>query len=177
MTDMLKVQGSGLHSLVAAHLVTRRAYLDFLGAAGKPVPRPLTHSGLPASAVTWASQVDATEFCSWLGKREGGTYRLPSMAELGAFHALTGQEGLEVGMWPAAAERQALDCVSHDTCFCEWTCETEELPVYGTDQVRVLGSIFYPPWMREGNNVAHVQAHMLATEGYSWISFRVARDG
>jgi hypothetical protein len=177
MTDMLKVQGVGFRSVVTAQLVTRRAFLGYLEAAGRPVPPPLTRSGAPANAVTWASQVEAAEFCAWLGKHEGGRYRLPSIAELVAFHALAGQERLEVGAWPADVERQAPDCVAHNSCFCEWTCETEEVPVYGTDQVRVLGSIFYPPWLREGNSVVHVQAHMLATEGYSWISFRVAQDG
>jgi len=177
MTDMLKVQDAGFRSLVAAQLVTRRVYIGFLQAAGRRVPPPLTRSGSPANAVTWASQVEAAEFCAWLGKQEGGQYRLPSMAELAAFHNQAGQEGLEVGVWPADAERQAPDCVAHDACFCEWTCETEEVPVYGTDQVRVLGSIFYPPWLREGSNVVHVQAHMLATEGYSFVSFRVAQDG
>ena len=174
---MLEVQDAGFRSLVAAQLVTRRVYIGFLQAAGRRVPPPLTRSGSPANAVTWASQVEAAEFCAWLGKQEGGQYRLPSMAELGTFHNQAGQEGLEVGVWPADAERQAPDCVAHDACFCEWTCETEEVPVYGTDQVRVLGSIFSPPWLREGSNVVHVQAHMLATEGYSFVSFRVAQDG
>jgi hypothetical protein len=176
MTDMLKVQGEGFRSLVAAQLVTRRAFIGFLQAAGRPVPPPLTHSGSPANAVTWASQVEAAEYCAWLGKREGKPYRLPSVAELIAFHYEAEQEGLEAGVWPAAAGRAVPDCVAHDSCFCEWTCETEEVPIYGTDRVRVLGSLFYPPWLREGNNVVHVQAHMLATEGYSWISFRVAQD-
>jgi hypothetical protein len=177
MTEMIRVQGAGFRSLVAAQLVSRRSFVAYLQAAGKATPPPLTRSGSPASAITWASQVDAAAFCAWLGKQEGGQYRLPSMAELGAFHALAGQENLDAGSWPAEVERRALDCVSHNTCFCEWSCETEELPVYGTSEVRVLGSIFYPPWLREVNNVAHVQAHMLATEGYSWISFRVAQDG
>jgi hypothetical protein len=177
MTDMLKVQGADFRSLVGAQLVTRRAYIGFLQAAGRPVPPPLTRSGSPANAVTWAPQVEAAEFCAWLGKQEGGQYRLPSVAELVAFHREAEQKGLEVGVWPADAEREAPDCVAHDSCFCEWTCETEEVPIYGTDQVRVLGSIFYPPWLREENNVVHVQAHLLATEGYSWISFRVAQDG
>ncbi len=173
---MLRVQGTAFRSLVGAQMVTRRAYVEYLEAAGRPVPRQLTHSGSPANPVTWASQVEATEFCDWLGKREGGRYRLPSVAELIAFHYEAEQKHLEVGVWPADAEREVPDCVAHDSCLCEWTCETEEVPIYGTDRVRVLGSIFYPPWLREGNNVIRVQGHMLATEGYSWISFRVAED-
>jgi hypothetical protein len=177
MTEMLKVQGAGFRSLIAAQMVTRHAYLGFLEAAGRPIPPQLAHSGSVAGAVTWVSQAEAAEFCAWLGKREGGQYRLPSMAELGALHALAGQESLEADLWPADVERQALDCEESNACVCEWTGETEEVPIYGTAEVRVLGSIFYPPWLRAGDNVAHVEAHMLASEGYSWIGFRIAQNG
>jgi hypothetical protein len=177
MTELLKVQGAGFRSLVAAQMVTRRAYIGFLEAAGRPIPPQLTRSGSVAGAAAWVSQVEAAEFCAWLGKREGGQYRLPSVAELGALHALAEQESLGVGLWPADVERQALDCTKSNACICEWTRETEEVPIYGTGEVRVLGSIFYPPWLRAGNNVAHVQAHMLASEGYSWIGFRIAQNG
>ena len=46
----------------------------------------------------------------------------------------------------------------------------------GEARTRVLGSVFYPPWLREGPNATHAQAYLLASEGYSFITFRAARD-
>jgi formylglycine-generating enzyme required for sulfatase activity len=173
---MVQVRGANFRTLVAAQLVARKSYISFLQAAGRGVPPPLARTAPGVTAVTWASQTDAMDYCRWLGKQEGHAYRLPSTAELVAFYAGAEAEGVSPGIWPADAERQAPDCVAHDACFCEWTCESEEAPIYGTNRVRVMGSIFYPPWLREGANASHVEAHMLATEGYSFISFRVAED-
>ena len=61
------------------------------------------------------------------------------------------------------------------TYLCEWTQETEELPQLGGDAPgRSLGSVLYPPWVRQGNNASHAQAYLAATEGYSSVTFRLA---
>ena len=108
-------------------------------------------------------------------QREGQPYRLPGIGELVEFYSDAASEGVTPGIWQADAERNPPDCVAHDSCFSEWTRETLEEPVYGTGIVRVSGSIFYPPWLREGT-ITHIQAHMLASEGYSFISFRIPHD-
>ena len=60
--------------------------------------------------------------------------------------------------------------------LCEWTAETETVEQPAGRPAHVLGSIFYPPWLREGSTGMHAQAHLLATEGYSFVTFRVAYD-
>ena len=173
---MVAVEGQDIHALVAPALVSRRSYVTYLHASGREVPPQLARLGAGPGSVTWVSQVDAAAYCSWLGAREGQPYRLPGIGELVEFYSDAASEGVTPGIWQADAERNPPDCVAHDSCFSEWTRETLEEPVYGTGIVRVLGSIFYPPWLREGANASHIQAHMLASEGYSFISFRIARD-
>ena len=60
--------------------------------------------------------------------------------------------------------------------LCEWTQETEVIEQAGDHAPRVLGSIFYPPWLREGNAPGHAQAHLAADEGYSFVTFRLVYD-
>jgi hypothetical protein len=176
MADMIVVKGRDVQAQVCAELVTRRSFLAYLTVTGEPVPAQLARLNGRAGPATWVSQISAAQYCQWLGRQQGQPFRLPKVSELVEFYSAAAMEGVTENLWPAYAERLPADCVARDACVCEWTQETQEVSMIGFDQGRTLGSIFYPPWLREGANATHIQAHMLATEGYSFVSFRVARD-
>ena len=177
MQEMISLNGPGVRAMTAIHPISRVAYIAYLRTTGQPIPPSLARPEGPGKPATCVSQVEADEYCRWLGKQEGQPYRLPSMAELLQLYGTAATEGTSGDIWPAdAAPSTVPQGLAHNTYYCEWTCETQEIPQYGRDSVRVLGSVFYPPWLREGSNMLHAQAHMLATEGYSFITFRVSRD-
>jgi len=177
MREMIELSTQALRVLVATHAVTGSEYRLWLRCIGRPAPASMPGAETPAAPVTNVSQVDATACCEWLGAREGRAYRLPKMAELLELASEDAAEGVDPEIWPHHhGNRPEVRGGMKPMYFCEWTLETEEQTSYGSGQVRVLGSIFYPPWLREGNNSTQVQAHLLATAGYSFITFRVACD-
>jgi hypothetical protein len=173
MTELIKPPGLAGRAQVATALVTVASYKAYLHELGRPLPRSLTRGGSPSRPVAYVSQVDAAAYCQWLGRQEGAPYRLPSMAELMALYSTT-EDSMPEG-WPALMEERDPACGEHG-CFCEWTCETETMLSYDGGASRLLGSIFYPPWLRPGSSAIHAQARVLATDGYSFVSFRVATD-
>ncbi len=178
MSDTISVTEHGAHAVLAAHPVTRQSYKAYLHTLGLPIPPSLAQADNPANPVTYVSQVDALAYCRWLGGREGYPYRLPTMAELLELADDASQDGISPEVWPHLhGNRPELRGGMKEMFLCEWTMETESVsPPGAPDRVRVLGSIFYPPWLREGSNAVHAQANLLATEGYSFVTFRVARD-
>jgi len=60
--------------------------------------------------------------------------------------------------------------------LCEWTREVEETGPE-RDRERVMARIFYPPWLREGGNPLHAHAALLASESFSFVTFRVSYEG
>jgi hypothetical protein len=175
MTELIKPPGLAGQALVAPTLITQAAYKVYLRELGRPLPPSLTRGGgSPNRPATYVSQIDAVAYCQWLGRQEGHAYRLPSMAELMALYSRvedTGPEG-----WSALTTHNNPVSDEHG-CHCEWTCETETMLSYDGGESRILGSIFYPPWLREGSNAIHAQARMSATDGFSFVGFRVACDG
>jgi hypothetical protein len=167
----------GAHEVVAAHPVTRQEYKAYLAAVGKPVPPALARGDNSSATVTYVSQADATEYCRWLSAKQGRRYRLPTMAELHELADQITQEGIDLEVWPHTHQpHPELRGGMKPTYLCEWTQETEELPRIGNTPARILGSVFYPPWVRQGSNATHAQAHLAASEGYSFVTFRVACD-
>lgn len=176
MPELLTLRGHGVHALVASRAVTRIEYKEYLRVAGLPAPPQLARSEAQGGPVIWVSQIDAAAYCRWLGQKEGQPYRLPTMAELLELAGESNLEGVSAEIWPHEhGNRPELRGGMKEMYLCEWTSETEV--VRGPSQMgeRVLGSIFYPPWLRPGNNAVQVQAHFPATEGYSFVTFRVAR--
>ena len=179
MDEFIHLSIQGEHIELAAHPVTRYAYRTYLTACHMPIPPFMSHGDGPASPVTYVSQTGAVAYCDWLSAREGRRYRLPTMHELvelaaGAVHEVPGAE-----IWPHLhGNRPELRGGLKEVFLCEWTNETEMLTQFDAARApRLLATVFYPPWLREGSNASHVQAELLATEGYSFITFRVVRDG
>jgi hypothetical protein len=176
MRELIEVHGPGVAVALAEHPVTRSEYRTYLRAAGQARPAPLAPDERLSDPVTYVSQTDAIAFCRWLGSQEGRAYRLPTMAELAELARDVTDEGVSPEVWPHHhGPRPELRGGMKPTYLCEWTQETETLEQPG-GRTRVLGSIFYPPWLRHGPNASHLHAGLLATEGYSFVTFRLASD-
>lgn len=177
MEDTITLNEPGLHGVIAAHPVNRENYKRYLREAGQPVPPVLARPEPPTNPITYVSQVDALVYCRWLSTQQGHAYRLPTMAELQELARETADEGISPDFWPHThGQLSELRGGLKPVFLCEWTLETETLELPGGRPARVLGSIFYPPWLREGPNATHAQACILASEGYSFVTFRVAYD-
>jgi hypothetical protein len=174
MRDVIEVRGPGVKVLLGAHPVTCAEYRSYLRAIGRP---PQQHRGEvePSSEpVTGVSQEEALAFCGWAGPLEQRAYRLPTMAELSELMDETPAGGVSQEVWPHHHEQRAeLRGGFRPAYLCEWTSETETVRL-PAGSVRVLGSVFYPPWLRHGPNACHLQACLLASEGYPFVTFRLA---
>lgn len=171
----IELDQHGVHALLATHPVERGVYKAYLRDAGLPTPPPLARIGPPMAPVTDVSHVDAVAYCEWLGRREGRTYRLPTVAELLELAAEAEEEGISDEVWPhQRGHRFEVRGGMKEMFLCEWTCETEETPAQPGQPSRTLGSIFYPPWLRHQSHSYHAQAHLAATEGFSFVTFRLA---
>ncbi len=176
-TELLTIDKGGLHALLAHAPVTRAAFKEFLRDTGQKLPPSLAEPGAASAPVTRISQHDALAYCRWAGSREGRTYRLPAMAELEQLYSEDAADGVSLEIWGhTAGHTPEVRGGLKEVFLCEWTTETEEMPQPGERPPRILGSIFYPPWLRHGNNAAHAQAYLAATEGYSFVTFRLACD-
>jgi hypothetical protein len=177
MDDTITLQGEGYHSVLATHPVTRESYKQFLHDSGRAVPRALAQTESGSRSVTYVSQVDAFAYCNWQGKRDGRAYRLPAVCELQELADELGQQGATSDVWAHEhGERPEVVGGLKPVWLCEWTQETEVIGQAGDHAPRVLGSIFYPPWLREGNAPGRAQAHLAADEGYSFVTFRLVYD-
>ena len=176
--EFIEVEVSGRRVYVALHPVTVEEFCTFMDASGRPRPPRLRCGRSGSSPVVEVAQEDAAAYCRWLCRQEGRACRLPSIAELQTLMEDAQADDLDFGVWPTEAGRMpALRGGLKPVCLCEWTCETLEVPRSDGRHARALASIFYPPWLREGNNVMHVHASVSASEGYSFVTFRVACDG
>jgi hypothetical protein len=177
MQDTITLAEHGFRAVLAAHPVTRESYKQFLRDTGQPTPPALTRPEPASNPVTYVSQVDALAYCRWFSGRGGHAYRLPTMGELQEVAGESTDEGISPDFWPHTHGRLIeLRGGLKPVYLCEWTLETETIEQPSGRPPRVLGSIFYPPWLREGPNATHAEAHLLATEGYSFVTFRVAYD-
>jgi hypothetical protein len=173
--DTIALDLRGQRAVVAAQPITRQQYRMYLAAAGKPAPAPRAMGERSAAPVTYVSQLDALEYCRWLGAKEGRRYRLPVMAELEAMADEIAQEGIDLKVWPYMHQPylEYRDSIKL-TYLCEWTQETDELPrIWSAASACVLCSVFYPPWARSSSNASRTQAHLAASERYSFVTFRV----
>lgn len=181
MTELKTLHGHGVHCMIALQPVTRESYKRYLREAGQPMPRALAQPGSGASPVIYISQTSARKYCDWLSVQEGRRYRLPSMAELLLLYSEEPEQAVfGPDLWPLQPDnltgvrnRGSSGGLSH-VLLCEWSNETEEIPQPDHRPARLLGNIFYPPWLREG--VSLTQAYLQASEGYSFVTFRVAAD-
>jgi hypothetical protein len=177
MDDTIILQGEGYHSVLATHPVTRESYKQFLHDSGRAVPHALALAEPGSRPVTYVSQVDALAYCHWQGKRDGRAYRLPAVCELQELADELGQQGAVSDVWAHEhGERPEVIGGLKPVWLCEWTQETEVIEQAGDHAPRVLGSIFYPPWLREGSTPGHAQAHLAADQGYSFVTFRLVYD-
>jgi hypothetical protein len=177
MDDIITLDEHGFRSALAARPVTREGYRAFLRDTGRPLPHVHTQSRPPADPITDVSQVDAAAYCRWLGARQGRACRLPTMAELTELHSELAEHDLGPEAWPHMHGHMSEVLGGLKPIWlCEWTAETAAIEQPAGRPPRILGSLFYPPWLREGSNTVHAQAHLLATEGYSFVTFRVAYE-
>jgi hypothetical protein len=176
MREMIEVRAPGVAASLSEHPVTRAEYRAYLRAAGSAHPAPLAPDERLSDPVTYVSQTEAVAYCAWLSAQEGRAYRLPKMAELTELAGDAAAEGISPEIWPHHHEqRPELRGGMKPIYLCEWTQEIEAVaqPGGGT---RVLGSVFYPPWLRHGPNASHLQACLLGGDGYSFVTFRLAAD-
>jgi Sulfatase-modifying factor enzyme 1 len=177
LDDTITLDEHGFRSALAARPVTRESYLRYLHEAGQPIPHVLTRSAPATDPITYVSQVDATAYCRWLSARQARDCRLPSMPELEELNRELAEHDQGPDAWPHTHGTMPEVMGGLKPVFlCEWTAETETMAQPAGRPARVLGSIFYPPWLRAGGNTVHAQAHLLATDGYSFVTFRVAYD-
>jgi formylglycine-generating enzyme required for sulfatase activity len=171
----VKVEGAGFRTLLAPYPVRQAEFEAFARAVGLVWRHGREASERPNAPVTRVSRTNAIAYCEWRTAREGVAFRLPAMAELNALVIALGAAEADPEMW-SEENRHTAGLVGGLKAhyLCEWTRETEEIERRG-EPPRVLGSIFYPPWMREGQNHTHAQAHLLASDGYSFVTFRLAR--
>jgi hypothetical protein len=178
MLEMIALRGHGAASplvSLAAQPVCRAEFAAYLHATGRPLPAGFTPGGDSRAPVTHVSQVDAAEYCRWLSAAQGPAYRLPRIAELHELADEITQEGISAELWPHFHQpHPAFRGGMKPTYLCEWTQETDEIPQAGGAAPRVLGSVFYPPWVRQSDHTAHAQAHLAANAGYSFVTFRLA---
>lgn len=178
MQELITISGHGVHVLLAKQPVSRGNYKQYLHNTGQPLPAVLARPEPPAAPIAYISQAAALDFCRWLGPQEGRRYRLPTMAELEELFSVDMTDGFSPELWAHhAGQRPELRGGLKQVYLCEWTAEIEEISQHGDRAPRRLGSIFYPPWLRGGNNAAHAHAALSASEGYSFVTFRVACDG
>ena len=176
MREMIEVRGAGVAVALAENTVTRAEYRTYLRAAGKANLPPLVQGERSSDPVTYISQAEAIAYCQWLSAQEGRAYRLPRMIELSELAGEAAAEGVSHEIWPHYLEqRPELRGGMKPTYLCEWTQEIETVP-QPDGRTRVLGSVFYPPWLRHGPNASHLQACLLASEGYSFVTFRLASN-
>jgi hypothetical protein len=184
--DFIEVTANFRTVHVSTHPVTLSEFRVFLEDAGRKVPNgvrraPASYAGGP-EPVVGVTQVDATAYCEWVCKRGARTCRLPSTDELDALmpHTTVTQRHGEVpdaGFWPH--EKGSLPEVRgglKPVFLCEWTRDIEE-ETAARDPERVMALIFYPPWLREGNNPLHAHAALLANQSYSFVTFRASYEG
>jgi formylglycine-generating enzyme required for sulfatase activity len=177
MDDTITLDEHGFRSVLAARPVTRESYRRYLHDTGQPLPRVLTQPAPPTDPITYVSQVDATTYCRWLSARQARDCRLPTMTELEELNSELAEHDQGPEAWPHTQGHLPEVIGGLKPVFlCEWTAETETVDQPAGRPARVLGSIFYPPWLREGSTGLHAQAHLLATEGYSFVTFRIAYD-
>jgi hypothetical protein len=167
MVELIKLKREGLADSVATRPVSLQEYRAFLRATGQPMPQELARVTNANEPVVYVSQVAGLEYCHWLGAQ----YRLPSVAELLALMGPAGLEGTSKEMWPHTRSQWVQRGATY---LCEWTRDSQTLPPASGGEPRVLASVFYPPWLRHGNSPKEIEAMMLASQGYSFVSFRVA---
>ncbi len=173
----IELDRRGTPVLLSTHPVTRGEYKDYLREIGRPIPPALARIAPLASPVADVSQVDAKAYCEWLTHHQGGEFRLPSVGELLELAQEAEAEGITSEVWPHhPGNRFEVRGGLHDMYLCEWTREVEEGPA-ALSNPRVLGSIFYPPWLRQDSHTYNAQAHLAATEGFSFVTFRVTCVG
>lgn len=178
MPEMINLAGRGQPVALAARPISRQEFIAYLQEVGKPIPSQLTHGNRATAPVTDVSQIEATDYCRWLGAKEGRPCRLPRIAELHQLADEMTQEGISSEIWPHYRPPQPeFRGGMKPSYLCEWTQETDTVPQFGNAAPRrSLGSLFYPPWVRQSGNLSHAQAYVAATEGYSFVTFRVATD-
>ncbi len=181
MTEIKTLNGHGVHCVIGAQPVTRESYKRYLREVGQPMPHALTLPASGTAPVIYASQTSAREYCDWLSTQEGRRYRLPTMSELLMLYSDDpDKDAFGPDLWPYQANNLSgvrgggLSEGLRHVFLCEWSNEVEEVPQPDHRPARLLGSIFYPPWLREGGTLT--QAYLQATEGYSFVTFRVAAD-
>lgn len=179
MTEMIALRGQGgqaAFASLAAQPVSREEFKAYLHATGRPIPAPLARGGDPLAPVIYVSQVDAAEYCRWLSAAQGRACRLPHIAELHELADEITPEGISSELWPHFHQpHPAFRGGMKATYLCEWTQETDEIPQAGSAAApRILGSVFYPPWVRQSGHASHAQAYLAASECYSFVTFRVA---
>ena len=176
MIELKTLKGPGIRCVIATHPVSRLSYKTFLRDAHLSIPKPLTQPAPGSSPVTYVSQISARAYCKWLSSQEGHPYRLPTMGELLELYSedLT-EDGFSSDLWPhQMGHMPEMRGGLKEMFLCEWSTEVEEIPQPNQRPPRLLGSIFYPTWLRQSVNAP--QAHFQATEGYSFVTFRVAAD-
>ena len=186
MSDYIEVTADYRTVHLAAHPVSLTEFLAFLDETERPrspelKKAPANSPGAP-EPVIGVTQPDAAAYCEWVGRKTRRPCRLPSTNELDALMphtSATHSHGVvpDAGFWPhAEGHLPELRGGLKPVFLCEWTRDIEEA-ASTVQPDRVLALIFYPPWLREGDNPLHIHAAVLSSKGYSFVTFRVSYEG
>lgn len=172
----VEVAAPGIHALLAERPVQTESFLAYLRAVGRAAPRAVTRGRRLSEPVIHIPYADAQAFCEWFGQQTGRRVRLPAVAELVELAREITEQGIDREIWVHDFRlHHHLTGPFEDDFLCEWTREVTRIPrPDGRD--RVLGGIFYPPWLRESGNSVHAHGHLPIDEGYSFVTFRLAQD-
>ncbi len=196
MNDFIAVEANYRPVHISNHPVTLAEFQAFLHETGRATPHGVKptaaaapgSSGLDAGTpgsnqpVVGVTQADAAAYCAWAGKHLGRTCRLPSTDELDSLMphtTVTHAHGTvpDAGFWPHEQGQLAeLRGGLKPVFLCEWTRDVEEDTV-DLPEDRRLARIFYPPWLREGDNPLHAHAALLVQGSYNFVTFRVSYEG
>ncbi len=186
MSEFIAVNVEYRKVQISSHPVTLPEFQAFLRDAGRPMPPGVKHAPANVSGgvepVIGVTQFDATAYCTWACRQTSRACRLPSTDELDALmpHTLVNHaHGVvpDAGFW--AHEKGQLPELRgglKPVFLCEWTRDIEE-DTADLAPNRIMAHIFYPPWLREGDNPLHVHAALLAGQSYSFVTFRVSYEG
>ena len=176
MDDTITLDEHGFRSVLAARPVTRESYRRYLHDTGQPLPHMLTQPAPPTAPITDVSQAEATAYCRWLSARRGGIAVCRPWPSWRSLNGELAEQDLGPEAWPhTQGHLQEVIGGLKPVFLCEWTAGDRDGRAAGGPTGTYPGQHLLSA-LAAGGQHRRTQAHLLATEGYSFVTFRVAYD-